>query len=160
VRFVKKDDVALLVEMFNRLSPESQRLRFHLYTARLLPERLWQEATDLCNVDPRCNVALVATVIEGDGKEHAVGVARFVRASAADEEAEIAVVIRDDFQRRGLGKHLLLTLADQARAVGLLYFTAWVMTENVRLMKLIKNMELKNVKSETRHGQKKIRVPL
>ena len=89
-----------------------------------------------------------------------MGVARFVRATVEDHEAEVAVVVRDDFQRKGLGKHLLLTLADKARALGLTHFTAWVMAENIRLMKLIKNMELKNIESETRHGQRKIRVPL
>lgn len=160
LRIVTRDDVNLLVEMFDRLSPETQRLRFHLYTTRVSPEYLRQEAAELCRVDPHCNVTIVATVIEADGKEHAVGLARFVRASSGDDEAEISVVVRDDFQRKGVGKRLLLALADQARAVGLAYFTAWVMVENIRLMKLIKNMELKNVQEETRHGQKKIRVPL
>lgn len=160
LRFVTEDDITLLMEMFDRLSPETQRLRSHLYASRLSTESLRQEATELCRVHPRCNVTIVATIIEADGKEHAVGLARFVRASANDDEAEIAVVVRDDFQRRGLGKRLLLALAEQARAVGLAYFTAWVMLENMRLMKLIKNMELKNVQEETRHGQKKIRVPL
>ena len=160
LRFVTKDDIDLLLEMFDRLSPETQRLRYNLYTSRLPAEYLRQEAVELCRVDPCCNVTIVATVIEADGKEHAVGLARFVRASASDDEAEIAVVVRDDFQRRGLGKRLLLALAEQARAVGLAYFTAWVVVQNIRLMKLIKNMELKNVQEETRHGQKKIRVPL
>jgi GNAT superfamily N-acetyltransferase len=83
-----------------------------------------------------------------------------MRATGTDTEAEVAVVVRDDFQRKGLGKHLLLTLADKARKVGVAYFTAWVASDNIRLMKLIKDMELKNVQSETRHGQTKIRVPL
>ena len=105
-------------------------------------------------------LAIVGLVQEDDGREHAVGVARFGRATAADTEAEVAVVVRDDFQRKGLGKHLLLTLADKARELGISYFTAWVASDNIRLMKLIKDMELRNVQSETRHGQTKIRVPL
>jgi GNAT superfamily N-acetyltransferase len=105
-------------------------------------------------------VAVVATIIEADGQEHAVGVARFVRASVEDEEAEVAIVIRDDFQRKGLGKHLLAILAEKARELGITYFSAWVMSENIRLMKLIKSMELKNVESDMRHGETKIRVPL
>jgi hypothetical protein len=34
------------------------------------------------------------------------------------------------------------------------------MAENVRLMKLVEGMELKNMESELRHGERKIRVPL
>lgn len=160
LRLVKKGDAALLVDMFYRLSPETKRLRFHLYTIKIPEEQVWQEAEKLSDLDPERQVAIVATNIEEDGKEHAVGVARFVRQTAEDTEAEVAVVVRDDFQRRGLGKHLLLMLADRARALGITHFTAWVVNDNVRLMKLIKNMELKNVESEVRHGQRKIRVPL
>jgi len=160
LRFVKKGDAALLVEMFHRLSPETKRLRFHLYTAKIPEERVWQEAERLSDLNPQLQMAIVGIVQEGDGREHAVGVARFMRAAVVDIEAEVAVVVRDDFQRKGLGKYLLLTLADKARDLGIAYFTAWVVSDNIRLMKLIKDMELKNVQSETRHGQTKIRVPL
>ncbi len=160
LRLVKKGDAALLVDMFYRLSPETKRLRFHLYTAKIPEEMVWQEAEKLSDLDPQLQVAIVATLIEEDHLEHAVGVARFMRQTVEDTEAEVAVVVRDDFQRRGLGKHLLLTLADRARELGITHFTAWVVDDNIRLMKLIKNMELKNVESERRHGQRKIRVPL
>jgi acetyltransferase len=160
IRLVEENDAVLLVEMFERLSPETKRLRFHLYTARIAEERIWQEARDLTNLDTQRRVAVVATVIEDDGQEHAVGVARFVRATPTDTDAEIAIVIRDDFQRKGLGKYLLRMLADRARQIGVTHFTAWIMAENIRLMKLVEGMELKNIESETRHGERKIRVPL
>jgi GNAT superfamily N-acetyltransferase len=70
------------------------------------------------------------------------------------------VVVRDDFQRKGLGRLLLNELAFRARALGIQYFCAWIMSENLRLMKLIKSMELKNVESDTRSGQQKIKVPI
>lgn len=160
LRLVQKEDAALLVDMFYRLSPESVRLRFHLYTTKIPPDRVWKEAVALSNLDPMRQAAVVATIVEADGKEHAVGVARFARARVEDNEAEVAVVVRDDFQRNGLGKHLLQVLADKAREIGIRYFTAWVMSENVRLMKLIKGLELKNIESETKHGETKIRVPI
>jgi len=160
IRLAEKNDAALFVEMFQRLSPETKRLRFHLYTAKIPEERIWQEARDLVDLDPQCRVAVMATVMEDDGKEHAVGVARLVRATPTDTDAEIAIVVRDDFQRKGLGKYLLRMLADRGRQIGLTHFTAWIMAENIRLMKLVEGMELKNVESKTRHGERKIRVPL
>lgn len=160
LRRVKKGDAALLVDMFHRLSPETKRLRFHLYTFKIPEERVWQEAEKLSDLDPQRQVAIVGTVVEADGQEHAVGVARFMRPTVAEHEAEVAVVVRDDYQRKGLGKYLLLSLTKQARELGITHFTAWVASDNVRLMKLVKNLELKNVEAETRHGQTKIRVPL
>jgi GNAT superfamily N-acetyltransferase len=160
LRRVTKDDVDLLTEMFYRLSDETKRLRFHLYTAKIPEERVRQEAQRLSDLNPQLQVALVGTVLEDDCREHAVAVARFMRATPGDSEAEVAVVVRDDFQRRGLGKHLLQKLAGNARDLGITHFSAWIMSDNIRLMKLIKDMELKNVESETRHGQTKIRVPL
>jgi GNAT superfamily N-acetyltransferase len=160
LRLVEPGDVPLLVEMFNRLSPETKRLRFHLYTARIPEEHFWQEARVLAALDPQRQIAIMATAEEDDGQDHAVGVARFVRATPADTDAEIAIVIRDDYQRKGLGKYLLRRLADQARGIGITHFSAWIMAENVRLMKLVEGMELKNMESETRHGERKIRVPL
>lgn len=161
LRLIQKEDADLLVDMFHRLSPETKRLRFHLYTAKIPDERIWQEAKKLSDLNPRLQVAIVGTVIEeAGGQEQAVGVARFMRSAAQDQEAEVAVVVRDDYQRGGLGKYLLLTLADRARELGITHFTAWVASDNIRLMKLIKDMELKNVESESRYGQTKVRVPL
>jgi GNAT superfamily N-acetyltransferase len=159
IRLLEKSDTELLVDMFNRLSPESTRLRFHLYTTRIPEERMQQEAEALTKCD-QCHMAVVATVQEDDGQEHAVGVAHFARANPKDTDAEIAVVVRDDYQRKGLGKYLLKILGNQARKEGVTHFTAWILAENIRLMKLVKGMELKNVESETRHGEQKIRVPL
>jgi GNAT superfamily N-acetyltransferase len=160
VRVLEENDTELLVKMFEQLSSESKRLRFHLYTTRIPAERMWEEAKALTTPDPGRKVAVVATITEEDGLEQAVGVAHFARATPEDTDAEVAIVVRDDFQRKGLGKFLLEMLAGRARKQGVTHFTAWIMAENVRLMKLVKGMELKDVESEARHGEQKIRVPL
>ena len=160
LRLVRKDDAALLVDLFYHLSPESKRLRFHLYTAKIPEKKVWEEARRLSDLDPQRQLAIVATLTDSHDQEHAVGVARFARAKATDTEAEVAVVVRDDFQRRGLGKHLLLTLAEKAREMGITHFSAWVMAGNIRLMKLIRDLELKDIESETRYGETKIRAPI
>lgn len=159
LRLIEKEDAALLVDLFHHLSPETRRLRFHLYTERLPEERVWQEAIHLSNLDPQRHVAVVATIREADGEEHAVGVARFARATLEDQDAEVAIVVRDDFQRKGLGRVLLTQLAVQARELGITHFTGWVLAENIHLMKLIKKLEVK-VETDIRHGERKVRVPI
>lgn len=160
MRLVQKDDAALLVDLFHHLSPESKRLRFHLYSTKLPEEHIWETARTLSDLDPMLQMAIMATIVEPDGKEHAVGVARFARANVESVEAEVAIVVRDDLQRKGLGKQLLYILAEQARKIKISFFTAWVMTENIRLMKLIKGLEIKNIESETKYGETRIRVPI
>lgn len=157
LRLIQPADAGLLVDLFHHLSPETKRLRFHLYTERLPEERVWREAITLSNLDPQCHVAIVAVITETDGEEHAVGVARFARATQADTEAEVAIVVRDDFQRKGLGRVLITTLAEKARQLGITHFAGWVMIENVPLMQLIKKLEVK-IEAEISQGQQKIRV--
>jgi acetyltransferase len=159
LRFITKEDAPLLVDLFHHLSYETKRLRFHLFTEKLPEERVWQEAVALCDLDPQRQMAILATITEEDGQEHVIGVARFARASVEDTEAEVAIVVRDDFQRKGVGRYLLNILAEKARALGLSHFSGWVLAENIRLMKLIKSLEVP-VETEVRHGYRKVRVPL
>lgn len=160
LRFICRDDAGLLVDFFDRLSYESRRLRFHLYTTKISKTRIWDEARKLSDLNPQLQVAIAATIFEPDRTEQIVGVARFARAAPTAIEAEVAVVVRDDFQRKGLGKYLLLKLAAQAREMGITHFTAWVLAENVRLMKLIRGMEIEGLEKETRYGETRIRAPI
>ncbi|MFN8460121.1 MAG: GNAT family N-acetyltransferase [Anaerolineae bacterium] len=159
LRLIQPQDAGLLVDLFHHLSPETKRLRFHLYMERFPEERVWQEAITLSNLDPQRHVAVVAVITETDGEEHAVGVARFARDICTDSEAEIAVVVRDDFQRKGLGRILITKLAEKARELGITHFAAWVMVENVSLMRLIKKLEVK-IETEIAQGQQRIRVTI
>lgn len=159
LRLIRPEDTALLVDLFHNLSPETRRLRFHLYTERMPEEEVWRNAITLSNLDPQRHVAVVATVIEADGEEHAIGVARFARATLEEREAEVAIVVRDDFQRKGVGRVLLTRLAEKARELGITYFSGWVMAENIHLMKLIKRLEVK-LETEIRHGERKVRVAI
>ncbi len=159
LRLIRPEDTALLVDLFHNLSPETRRLRFHLYTERMPEEEVWRNAITLSNLDPQRHVAVVATVIEADGEEHAIGVARFARAMLEEREAEVAIVVRDDFQRKGVGRVLLTRLAEKARELGITHFSGWVMAENIHLMKLIKRLEVK-LETEIRHGERKVRVAI
>ncbi len=159
LRLITPEDTGLLVDLFHHLSPETRRLRFHLYTERLPEEKVWREAIILSNLDPQRHVAVVATIIEADGEEHAVGVARFAREATTDREAEVAIVVRDDFQHKGLGRVLLTELANKARELSITHFCGWIMIENIHLTKLIKKLEVK-VESEIVGGQQKIKVAI
>lgn len=159
LRLIQSQDAGLLVDLFHHLSPETKRLRFHLYMERFPEERVWREAITLSSLDPQRHVAVVAVITETDGEEHAVGVARFARDTFTATEAEIAVVVRDDFQRKGLGRILVTKLAEKARELGITHFAGWVMVENVSLMRLIKKLEVK-IETQIVQGQQRVRVAI
>jgi CRP-like cAMP-binding protein len=63
--------------------------------------------------------------------------ARFVRDVADPTEAEVAFIVADDFQGRGIGTFLMDALAVAARGDGVKRFTARVLTENYPMRKIL-----------------------
>jgi GNAT superfamily N-acetyltransferase len=158
IRQVQSADAALLVDMFHHLSDRTRRLRFHAYTDKLPQERIWREAIALSDLDPDRQLALVA-VHTHEVETRIVGVARFARATADDVEAEAAVVVRDDFQRMGLGTHLLGLLLPLARSMGIKQILGWVAAENRHMLDIIGKTDLPTQRV-TRSGETLVTIYL
>ncbi len=79
-----------------------------------------------------------ATVAE-EGMENLVAMGSYVRIPNTGM-AEVALVVRDDWQNKGLGTKLLEHLIDVARAKGFKGFTAWVLTENAAMMHVFRKL--------------------
>lgn len=157
IRPIAPDDARLLVDLYYRLSEMTRRLRFHSMRQNVPLEEVEQEAKRLSDLDPANQAALVAT-IEDEGEERIVAVARLAR-SEDPVEAESAIVVRDDFQRQGLGSHLLKLLVEIARAMNVKRLTAWVMAENLHMLHIVQKSGL-DVSAETRYGETFVSVPL
>ncbi|HEY84052.1 MAG TPA: GNAT family N-acetyltransferase [Chloroflexi bacterium] len=158
IRYMRDNDAALLVDMFHHLSARTKRFRFHSYVEKLPDEQVWRKAVALSTLDPRRQVALVAIWRAGDG-DHAVGVARFSRAAPDDIEAEAAIVVRDDFQRAGLGTCLMFRLMHIAHSMGIRYIMAWVMAENRQVLRMLQKSGLPH-KQSTSRGETKLSVSI
>ena len=157
IRPIAPDDARLLVDLYYRLSEMTRRLRFHSMRQNVPLEEIEQEAKRLSDLDPANQAALVAT-IEEEGEDRIVAVARLAR-SEDPVEAESAIVVRDDFQRQGLGSHLLKLLVEVARAMDIKRLTAWVMAENLHMLHIVQKSGL-DVSAETRYGETFVSVPL
>ncbi len=158
IRRIQENDAALLVDMFHHLSARTKRFRFHSYVEKLPSEQVWRNAVALSTLDPQRQVALVAIWRANDG-DHAVGVARFSRAAPDDTEAEAAIVVRDDFQRAGLGTYLMFRLMHVAHSMGIHYITAWVMAENRQVLQMVQKSGLP-YKQSTSRGETKLSVSI
>ncbi|MDM8528728.1 GNAT family N-acetyltransferase [Anaerolineales bacterium HSG24] len=159
LRFTKKEDAQMLVDLFYQLSPQTKWLRYHWHEHNYSEEEIWQQCYKMADVDWVHRGAVIATTITPSGECCAVGVAQVARVRAEDTEAEAAIVLRDDFQKKGLGKYLLRILSDKARQMGITHVVGWVMPENIYLMKLVRRFGLE-IETKTEYGERKVRVTL
>lgn len=129
IRPIRAADLALEVEFVKGLS-------FHSRYQRLMSTRMpsLEELRRFTHIDPERELALVATVRAG-GRERQVGVARCVR-ETSPERAEVAIVLADDWQGRGLGTRLLRGLIAAARDAGVRCLTGTALSTNDAVLAL------------------------
>jgi GNAT superfamily N-acetyltransferase len=125
IRPIRPDDKALLEQGLHNLSETSVQRRF------LTPKPRFSRAElrYLTEVDGRNHVALVAERPNAPVRA-LIGVARYVRLPDDPEAAEVAVVVADPWQGRGIGTLLVDELAPRARARGVRRFTATMAGDN------------------------------
>lgn len=123
LRPIRPDDAALLVDFYGRVSEESKYFRFFAPYPRL-SRRDVERFTQLDYAD---RVAFILTV-----GEEMIGVGRYDRLDDNDR-AEVAFLVEDAHQGRGVGQLLLEHLAEAARESGITGFIAEVLPENQRM---------------------------
>lgn len=126
LRPIRQDEAPRLLELYDRLSPESLYFRFFA-----VPDKDRGKAEYLAHVDYVNRYALVAEVAHT-----LAGVARWERDLANPSHAEVAFTIADDLQGRGLGSLLFRRLASLARARGISTFEAEVLPENEKMLRV------------------------
>ncbi len=129
VRPIRPADADRLRSFYGRLSDESIYFRFFGPRPRL-SER---EITWFTNVDYESRVALIATI----GTEM-VAVIRYDRIEPG--EAEVAFLVEDAHQGRGVASVLLEHLAATAREQGIARFVADVLPANQKMMAVLKQV--------------------
>lgn len=137
LRPVLPDDGVELQEALKRLSPRTRWLRFHAPVDRFTDDQLRY----LVEVDHHDREALVAEVRDGWRAWQPVAVARWHRDLNRPDEAELAIVIEDEYQGRGLGLVLLTALAEIARdEENICVLTGEVIAENRGMLGLLERV--------------------
>lgn len=138
IRVIEPTDAPLLQAGFAQLSPLTIYLRF-LSMRRNLSDA---EALELATVDGQQRMALVAEWQDGAAR-WIIGVARYGVIDVADPTtAEIAVVVGDPFQGRGLGSILMEQLTRYARAHGIQTWLAQINPSNARVLQFVQRSGL------------------
>jgi len=130
IRAVVPDDRALLVSLFERMSPSSMRHRF-FGAKRGLTE------TELrFLIGNGTSHVVLAAVVRRDSAETFLGAARYVVLDDEPGVAEVAFEVADAEQGRGIGTLLLDHLARIARARGFVKFRADVEADNSAMLQV------------------------
>jgi GNAT superfamily N-acetyltransferase len=123
VRPLRATDRAIYERAVMDLSPRSRYLRFFAPIPRL-SKRLLDQMTQ---TDGQRHVAYVALTLD---ESTALGVVRYVLSTDDPTEAEVAIAVADDWQRRGLGSELLRHTVAHAHLAGLRSLTGTTLREN------------------------------
>ena len=134
IRALRPDDRADLIAAVNRTSDRSLYRRFFGLKRSFTD----QETAFFVNVDFVDHVALVALVDEG--RSVIAGGGRYIVVQPG--QAEVAFVVIDEYQGRGIGGALMRHLTRIACAAGLRTFIAEVLPENTSMLQLFKRSGL------------------
>ena len=129
IRPIRPEDAEIERRFVQGLSPEVRYLRFH-QAMRELSQELLVRFTQL---DYHRELALIAT-INVRGRETEIAVARYFPNPDA-RSAEFAIVIADDWQRRGLGSRLMNQLIEAAREKGFISLEGEVLARNTGMLR-------------------------
>jgi RimJ/RimL family protein N-acetyltransferase len=133
LRELRPDDRARLQRFLARCSAESIRTRF-FRPINEFPDALLDQ---LLTVEGQRRLALIVTRGEGDNEE-IVAEGRAVVSQKRPQIADVAFLVQDELQRRGIATRLLRELTTLACRRGLTHFSADVLADNRAMLALIR----------------------
>ncbi len=136
-RPIHPTDEPRMRHLFYELSQQTIYYRFMSHLKRISRKQI----QDFVYVDHRNDVAVVGTLPEAHG-EDILAIGRYYL-DPATNRAEVAFVVHDDWQGRGIGSFLLAHLIKIARRQGIRGFTAEVLRENKAMQAVFHASECK-----------------
>jgi acetyltransferase len=134
VRPIRHDDGELEEAFVRALSLESRYQRMLSGGTKVTSE--WIDS--MTHIDYQRHMAF-AIITASDGVEQFVGVGRYV-VDSVTLIADVALVVADAWQGQGLGRRLLKTLLEHARAAGVHEAVGVVLATNKAMLRLARSM--------------------
>ncbi|MDD5307544.1 MAG: GNAT family N-acetyltransferase [Deltaproteobacteria bacterium] len=132
-RPIHPTDEPRMKDLFYALSKETVYYRFMSHMKRI-PQK---QVQNFVYIDHRNEVAIVATLPEAHGEDIIATGGYYL--DARTNRAEIAFVVRDDWQERGMGTFLMRYLITIAKRNGIAGFTAEVLRQNKAMQAVLHN---------------------
>lgn len=134
LRPIRPEDEPLEHEMLTTLSEETLRGRFFQVIKNITHEMLIR----YCNIDYDREMAIVGEVREAE-KRRIIGIGRLIIESDF-KKGEFAVVVHDDYQRKGLGYKLVDMVIGIAHEKGLEKMYGIVLTDNRAMLRICQEL--------------------
>lgn len=134
IRPLRETDEPLILNLFDKLGLDSIYLRFLTYLKSIPEDLLFQ----LTHIDYSSRFALVAVIHEAD-QDVVIAVARYCY-DPDKAVTDFAIVVRDDWQRCGLGKSLLRKLFAVGRKNGIIRFVSVIDPGNHLMKHLLRDL--------------------
>ncbi|HXI59728.1 MAG TPA: bifunctional acetate--CoA ligase family protein/GNAT family N-acetyltransferase [Polyangia bacterium] len=138
VRPIRPEDEAMMIDFHRTLSESTVRQRY-LAPLQLDLRTTHERLIRVCFSDYDRDIALVVEHRPVGAAPEIVAVGRLSRRSAHDD-AEFAILVRDAWQRRGLGTELLRRIVAVARAERIPRVTATMLPDNVAMMRIASHL--------------------
>lgn len=132
VRPIRPEDAEMEQDFIRELSDEAKYFRFMQALQELTPEMLVR----FTQIDYDHEMAFIATRERG-GREEELGVARYV-INPDRRSCEFALVVSNQWQRKGLAHRLMHHLMEVARTRGLESMDGEVLSNNNKMLELVK----------------------
>ncbi|AHG64999.1 bifunctional acetate--CoA ligase family protein/GNAT family N-acetyltransferase [Advenella mimigardefordensis] len=161
LRPIRPEDADALQDFIRGLSEKSRYMRFVSMMRELTPKML----TRYTYVDYHRELALVATTQipnpanRGLPQEIIIGLAHYLR-NADGVGAEYALVISDEWQKRGLGRSLMDALILAARQQQLSYLEGVVLSSNRPMLHLMTSLGFINEEDAEDPSMRRVWLPL
>jgi acyl-CoA synthetase (NDP forming)/GNAT superfamily N-acetyltransferase len=148
IRPIRPEDAALLVEFYSRVSDRSKYYRFF----SPMPTLSERDVARFTQVDHQDRVAFVLLL-----RNEMIAVGRYD--VVEPREAEVAFLVQDDHQGRGIAQLLLEHLAQAARERGIERFIAEVLPDNTPMIQTFRDAGYRVV-SEYEDGVLSLEFPI
>jgi len=145
LRMIQFTDEPRMKNLVYQLSQQTMYSRFMRHM-KVVPQK---DIQNFVFIDHRSEVGLVATLPEASGEE-IVAVGRYFL-DPKTNRAEVAFTVRDDWQSKGIGTHVMRALMEVAKRNGIRGFTAEVLAENKRMQRVFEKSGCK-VQSHMNEG--------
>ncbi|MFA5627547.1 MAG: bifunctional acetate--CoA ligase family protein/GNAT family N-acetyltransferase [Thiohalomonadaceae bacterium] len=132
IRPIRPEDAEMEQEFVRKLSDQTKYFRFMQTLDELTPAMVAR----FTQIDYDREMAFIA-VVEKDGVEENIGVSRYV-INPDQTSCEFAVVVADEWQRKGIAHRLMDVLIDTARQRGLRLMEGEVMANNHNMLSFVR----------------------
>jgi acetyltransferase len=134
LRHIAHDDAIIEQTFVRKLSIQSSYLRFH----GSIKELNKKDLETFTNFDP-LNAEALIIVYKGEINEEEIGVARFI-IDSDNKSCEFAIVVADEWEKRGLGAKLMKALISHAQSRGIKRIHGSVLKNNSGMLQFVKRL--------------------